>query len=288
MFKVAVIIPVYNAKAFLRKAVESALQFHCVKEVLLIEDASPDNALELCYILAKEDDRVKVFTHPNNENRGAGASRNLGIEKSNCEYIAFLDADDWYLPNRFDAERIIFQDENIDGVYGATGFYYQETDTIAPNKLTTVLLKVKQEDLLYEIVRPYGGRFHTNAITIRKTGLTKTGLFDTNLRLHQDSDLWCKLAFHCRLERGIFDKPLSCVRIHENNRIINRNKESLKLYYKKQFDYYLSHKGVQNRVFRIIFKSYIISKTKSNNNIYRILNLFFEILKNPKVILKCI
>src|SRR5687768_1176577 len=100
-FKVSVIIPVYNAEKYLRGAVESAVNLEDVGEILLIEDKSPDNALQLCHQLAKEFDKVRVFTHPHGENKGAGASRNLGIEKSTLDYIAFLDADDWYLPNRF-------------------------------------------------------------------------------------------------------------------------------------------------------------------------------------------
>src|SRR5690554_3354498 len=113
---ISVIIPVYNAELFLRKAVESALQFKEVKEVLLIEDGSPDNALSICKELTIEDNRVKLLQHPNNENRGAGASRNLGLKNASQDYIAFLDADDFFLPNRFEKDKEIFSRyEDADG-----------------------------------------------------------------------------------------------------------------------------------------------------------------------------
>lgn len=62
--KISVIIPVYNAEKYIEKAVESALQFDEVFEVLLIEDQSPDNALAVCKRLADQYERIKLFQHP--------------------------------------------------------------------------------------------------------------------------------------------------------------------------------------------------------------------------------
>ncbi|PIY03241.1 MAG: glycosyltransferase family 2 protein, partial [Bacteroidetes bacterium CG_4_10_14_3_um_filter_31_20] len=69
-------------------------------EVILIEDGSPDNGLDVCTSLAKKYSKVRLYRHENGENKGASASRNLGIRKANYPYVAFLDADDFYLPNR--------------------------------------------------------------------------------------------------------------------------------------------------------------------------------------------
>jgi len=105
MKKVSVVIPAYNAEKLIIKAVESALQFKEVDEVLLVEDGSSDNTLDICKQLGNEYHKVKVYHHLNGINKGAGASRNLGIKKAANDYIAFLDADDYFLPNRFDAEK---------------------------------------------------------------------------------------------------------------------------------------------------------------------------------------
>ena len=59
--ELSVIIPVYNAGCFIEKAVNSALQFDIVKEILLIEDGSDDNSLKICVSLEKEHSRVKLF-----------------------------------------------------------------------------------------------------------------------------------------------------------------------------------------------------------------------------------
>ena len=74
--KISVITPVYNAEKYITQAVESALQFPEVWEIILVEDQSPDNALEVCKTLAEKYDRVKLFQHPDKGNHGAGASRN--------------------------------------------------------------------------------------------------------------------------------------------------------------------------------------------------------------------
>ena len=98
---VSVVIPVYQAAAFVEQAVESALAQPETGEVLLVEDGSGDGSLAECERLAAGDGRVRLLRHPNGENRGAGASRNLGIEQSTCPLVAFLDADDYYLLGRF-------------------------------------------------------------------------------------------------------------------------------------------------------------------------------------------
>lgn len=124
MLGISVIIPVYNASRFLRKSVESALRFEEVKEIILAEDCSTDNSLEICKELASENSKIKLFQHPDKGNHGAGATRNLGIEKASQNFIAFLDADDYYLPNRFDAEKELFKNSEIHGIFGAIGVEY--------------------------------------------------------------------------------------------------------------------------------------------------------------------
>src|SRR5690349_17274444 len=95
-FKVSVVIPVYNAEKYIRKAVESALMQPEVGEVIAVEDKSPDNSLHLLTEWAKTEPRLKVYQHPDKQNHGAGVSRNQGILNSKFDYIAFLDADDYY------------------------------------------------------------------------------------------------------------------------------------------------------------------------------------------------
>ncbi|MFV9691842.1 MAG: glycosyltransferase family 2 protein, partial [Desulfobacteria bacterium] len=116
--KISVIIPVYNAEKYVRNAIESALQQPETGEILLVEDNSPDNCLQICRDLEKKHEIVELLRHPDGRNHGAGASRNLGIKNAKFDYISFLDADDYYLPGRFEAARRLFEKyHDIDGVY---------------------------------------------------------------------------------------------------------------------------------------------------------------------------
>jgi len=127
MIQISVVTPVYNAAEFVTRAVESALAQPETAEVLLIEDGSPDNALAICQGLAAKYEKVKLLRHPNGENRGAGASRNLGMKNASSDYIGFVDADNFYLPGRFKkAAEVFTSDPDCEGVYETIGNYVED------------------------------------------------------------------------------------------------------------------------------------------------------------------
>jgi glycosyltransferase involved in cell wall biosynthesis len=93
MPQVSVIIPVFNAAATVGRAVESVLaQTLAGLEIVAVDDGSTDASIEA---LARFGERVKVIRQ---DNRGPSAARNLGVRNSSGEYLAFLDADDWWMP----------------------------------------------------------------------------------------------------------------------------------------------------------------------------------------------
>lgn len=94
---VTVIMPVYNAQASLSRAVASVrLQEYRHWELLLIEDGSVDTSLQMCRTYTAEDTRIRLIE--NGCNRGAAAARNAGLAEVQGRYVAFLDADDEWLP----------------------------------------------------------------------------------------------------------------------------------------------------------------------------------------------
>ena len=93
LVKLSIIVPVYNAEHFLDKCIKS-VQSQTLQdfELILINDGSKDNSLEICKKHSQEDSRIIVF---NQENSGQSKARNVGLENANGEYVAFLDSDDW-------------------------------------------------------------------------------------------------------------------------------------------------------------------------------------------------
>ncbi len=98
---VSVIIIFLDEERFLREAIESVLaQDYPSWELLLVDDGSTDGSPGIATEFAKRERRISYLTHPGGANRGMSASRNLGLANARGEYVAFLDADDAYLPQR--------------------------------------------------------------------------------------------------------------------------------------------------------------------------------------------
>src|SRR5690606_15785652 len=90
--KVSVVIPVYNAERHLRKCLDSVLnQNYSEYEVLIIDDGSTDNSLEIADEYSGKYEIIKVYSQIN---QGPSAARNTGIQHTTTPYITFLDADD--------------------------------------------------------------------------------------------------------------------------------------------------------------------------------------------------
>ena len=107
---VSVIIPYYKKRNFVKDSIASVLkQSHDYLEVLIIYDDTNQNDLEFLQEISKLDKRIKII---NNKKRlGAGLSRNKGIEQSNGKYIAFIDADDTWAPDKL-KDQLSFMKKN--------------------------------------------------------------------------------------------------------------------------------------------------------------------------------
>ena len=94
--QISVVIPVYNAGIYLEQCLESIEKQSFTKyEVICVDDGSTDNALEILQSFESRDKRFKVYSQ---QNKGAGAARNYGLQKAKGEYVIFLDSDDYFAP----------------------------------------------------------------------------------------------------------------------------------------------------------------------------------------------
>jgi glycosyltransferase involved in cell wall biosynthesis len=198
--KITVIIPVYNAESYLVRAIESVLSQPQVDELILVEDGSSDSSKEVCMKAAATNEIVELLYHPGNANKGVSASRNLGIKNAKNNFIAFLDADDYYLPNRFKATSESFAfDESIDGVYEMIGIHSETGEATHYSVIEPV-----NPDILFESLQPLGHKvwFHIDGLTVKKSVFTKSGYFDESLKTSEDTLHWFKMASICKLVPG--------------------------------------------------------------------------------------
>lgn len=95
---ISIIVPVYNGEAYIDRCIRSVLQQEYREwELILVDGASVDGTLKICREWQKRDDRIRVI--PTDENRGVSAGRNTGMKMARGDYLFFLDADDWLMPD---------------------------------------------------------------------------------------------------------------------------------------------------------------------------------------------
>lgn len=120
--KVSVIVPIYNTEKFLRKCIESIVNQTLQEiEIILINDGSTDNSHNICLEYAEK--YPKKIRYINNKNIGCSATRNLGIELSKGEYIAFVDSDDYIEKEMYEEMYKIVKNKNLDIVI--SGIIYE-------------------------------------------------------------------------------------------------------------------------------------------------------------------
>lgn len=297
---VSVIIPVYNAAKFLEQSVNSVVGHAEVAEVLLVEDGSKDDSLKVCEKLAAACEKVTLLRHKDQKNHGAGASRNLGILYARQSFIAFLDADDYYLPNRFEKDiPLLTQQPYIDGVYHVCKTEYDNIDAEknwnnhslnSINKQTGMYRDILP-DKLFEAFDPIGdeGHFHINTLTVRKSIFEKTGYFNVDLELSQDTDMFIKMAAVANLVSGGTNDIVSVRKVHAHNRIRDTRK-LMKLrpsLFDSLFKWAIKKKICKSRTVLIWLKYYeftFYNKLNKNTALKRLKFCFQSILSYPPLL----
>jgi glycosyltransferase involved in cell wall biosynthesis len=127
MTRVSIITPFLNAGRFIEESIQSVLaQTYDNWELLLVDDGSTDasTGIALQYAAAHPA-RVRYLSHEHRQNRGASASRNLGARHARGDYLAFLDADDVYLPRKLEVQvPILDAHQDVAMLYAATEYWY--------------------------------------------------------------------------------------------------------------------------------------------------------------------
>lgn len=186
---VSVIIPAYNRAHLLGRAIDSVLaQTYPHLEIIIVDDASIDHTKELVDSYQARDNRIRYLVHE--RNKGPSAARNTGLAAATGNFIAFLDSDDEWLPERIERHIEVF-DRHPDChiVYSPMKWVYSDgttrvVGTDAPEG------RVFEQLLLGNVVG------NPSACVIRRECFEKVGGFDEDLRYSEDYDLWLRLAKH--------------------------------------------------------------------------------------------
>jgi glycosyltransferase involved in cell wall biosynthesis len=128
--KVSIIMPSYNHEKYIGKAIDSVLrQTYKNWELIIVDDGSKDRSLEIIqYYLNNNGDKIRLFTHPNNANKGISQTYQLGLKNTTGDYIAFLESDDVFLEDSI-AFKVDVLDKHAEAI-----LVFTDLDIFGPSK----------------------------------------------------------------------------------------------------------------------------------------------------------
>lgn len=222
---ITVIIPTYKRPFnILYRAIDSVLKQTYENIEIIIVDDSPkydsnkNEIKERIKELASK--KIKYIEH--DQNRGACAARNTGIINSNGKYIAFLDDDDEWLPQKLVEQVKKFKDKKVGLVYCDANIITLRGNTVIQEQVRSYNITGMVYDEL--IRRNYVGS--TSFVILRKEALEKCGLFNEEMVSAQDYELWLRISQHYKL--AVVNKPLVNYYNHEGDRISNNPDKRIK------------------------------------------------------------
>ena len=187
MPKVTVIIPTCNRSASLRNAIASVLaQTFTDLEILVVDDASGDNTREV--VEEFKESSIQYIRH--DANCGGAVARNTGITHSRSEYIAFLDDDDEWLPNKLEVQMKVFEhcSPQVGAIYTGHRNVNRETGE------TIGIWRPLKKGHIYEDLMKKNWVSTTSSVVLKRECLKNVGTFDERLPSFQDYDLWIRIA----------------------------------------------------------------------------------------------
>lgn len=208
---ISIVIPLYNKEDFITETVQSVLnQTFTDYELLIVNDGSSDASMEAVNNFT--DDRIRMISI---ENSGVSIARNTGIENAKYNWIAFLDADDWWAPT-FLEEMYKAIGRNPEFNVFASGRSHVFKNRV--NRYNNLLIPEdgKTESLNYfQVLGKYLPAINSSNAIIRKSVIIEAGNFKPFQKKHEDHDLWMRI---CIDEEIIFvNKNLSFYRKTEEN-----------------------------------------------------------------------
>jgi glycosyltransferase involved in cell wall biosynthesis len=194
MKKITAIITTHNRAAMLASAIKSVLnQTFKDFELLIVDDASEDKTEEVVKTFV--DNKIRYIKISTEDSKGGNYARNIGIKEAKAEFVAFLDDDDEWLPEKLEKQLDIFKKNEKIGLVHA-GLFYVSAD----NKILGECIFSGRGDLSKEILVSNIIIGPTSTMMIRKKDLEKAGLFDIKMPAHQDYDICIRLCQVCEVD----------------------------------------------------------------------------------------
>jgi len=205
MSKVSVIIPAYNSEKYIQETIKSVLNqtYHDI-EIIVCDDGSTDKTRDL---VAQFGDKVKYIYQTNS---GCPVARNTAISLSRGQYIAFVDHDDLWLPDKLERQINAFElDKEIGLIYSDS--YILHNNTLQVKRYSELEKQFRGNTLHYLFMSNF---IPILTVVVKKEVLNKVGLFDPRYLFAEDYDILLRVAEHYKID--YIEDPLAKYRIHKN------------------------------------------------------------------------
>jgi len=245
---VSIILPTYNCASFLPHSIGTILsQTYNSYEIIVIDDGSTDNTKEVLYPFMQ---RIKYIRLEHN--KGLPTARNTGIQSAQGKYIAFIDADDLWIPEKLRTDIEYFETHpEVSMVYSKHINIDEKGNDLNGNTKN----KLPSGNIFTQLFSEQNFII-TSSVVVRKEIFETTGLFDGQLFNCQDWDLWLRIAFHFQVA-GI-DKPL--VKYRHNPHSLSKNRNNVLKYQKIVIDkIYNTFKDQENGINEKLYKKRLAS-----------------------------
>lgn len=213
---VSIIIPTYNREQLIARSVKSVLnQTYQDFEIIIVDDASTDNTEEV--VSSFNDERIRYVRHE--ENRGEAAARNTGIKAAKCNYIAYQDSDDEWLPEKLARQMELLENAPPEVGVIYTGFWKMENHRRTYIPFSWV--SQKNGNIHKELLN--GNFIGSPVVLVKKECFDRVGLFDERLSNLVDWEMWLRISkrYHFRC----VDEPLAIAHYDADN--VSDNPDSL-------------------------------------------------------------
>lgn len=187
---ISVIMPMYNTGSYIEKTIQSVLtQTYKDIEVIVVDDGSKDDGADIVKALVARDSRVKYFYQAN---QGVSAARNNAVIYSTGEYLAFLDSDDLWLPDKLDKQMARILSTGMDACYCGYRYFYTE-DQMGK----TFPERYFEGKILLEAIKEKVSVW-TSTVVVKKSVVTENSIcFRSGLNWAEDMDFFYRLMYNC-------------------------------------------------------------------------------------------
>jgi glycosyltransferase involved in cell wall biosynthesis len=216
---VSVIMIFLNAQSYIQEAIESIFSQRYVNwELLLIDDGSTDESTQIAKSYsAKHPDKIRYFEHLGHQNRGMSTSRNVGISHSRGTYVAFLDADDIWLPEKLERQIAIMQKHPEIEFIINPALYWNLNGTKEPQRMTLVEGQLPPGAWIPKILQDGDNAACPSSIMAQRAALVQVGGFENWApNLVEDQVMWLKVSLE---DLSLYFDPtcLNVYRIHASS-----------------------------------------------------------------------